>query len=268
MLSINASGLLESCQSRSRKTKYYSIKERKMETKEIVYFEKRDRQNIDEMVKIARKRAEDAGVKTVVIAWSTGYTFNKFREIARNSDFNIVAFTNPRGASFPIFIQPTDSNETKKRKEEQLSKGITELPAAITDELREEYEKEGIKVGYLMPDFFNLKTTLSENADYRDARAQLATFGVPAGLDLLDLDTGVDLSPLNMMSQGFRVSIGCAILAVKNGLVPEGETVLAIAGMSTAVILQVSSEPGMCLVREIIGFERTRPEDVHIRYRK
>jgi len=231
-------------------------KEKRMEVREIVYFEKPERHNTDQMVKIVKKRMEESGIQTVVIAWSSGYTFRKFREITKGTKINIVAVTNPKGGSFPIVIRSTDSAESRKWKEEQLEKGITEIPVSISEETRNELEKEGVKVCYLMPDYFNFKTILAEDENYRIARAKLTIFGLPSHLDLLDVDAGADLSPLNMMSQGVRVSVGCAIIAVKNGLIPEGTTVLTMAGTASAVILQVSANPRKCYIKEIIGYER------------
>jgi hypothetical protein len=227
-----------------------------MEIREMFYFEKPERKNTDEMVKIAKKRLEETGIKTVVIAWSTGYTLRKFQEVSQGMQLNIVTVTNPKGGSFPITIRPTDKEETRIWKEKQLKSGITEIPMSISDELRKELESQGIKVAYLMPDYLNLKTINQENPDYRGARAKAAIFGLPPHLDLTDLDVGADLSPLNMMSQGVRISIGLAILAVKNGLVPEGTTVLTMAGTASATILQVSANPRNCYIREILGFER------------
>ena len=40
--------------------------------KEILYFDKPDRTNSDEMVKFAKKRMDDLGVRNAVIVWSSG----------------------------------------------------------------------------------------------------------------------------------------------------------------------------------------------------
>jgi hypothetical protein len=219
--------------------------------KEILYFDKPDRTNSDEMVNFAKKRMLESGIKTAVIAWSSGYTVRKFMEAAKGSGLNIVTVTNPKDEDLPVGTKVKDSDNTK-------FKG----PVSITAEIRAELEKQGVKVGYLMPDIFNLKTTFWLKDEYRAARAKMVRLGFPENVDLLDLDVGADLSPLNMISQGLRVGVGCAILAVKNGLVPEGETVVTMAGTSTAAILQVSANPRKCVIKELIGFERGRSETV------
>ena len=229
--------------------------------KEIMYFDKPDRANTDEMVKFAKKRMDDLGIRNAVIVYSSGYTMTKFREVIKGKKgLNVIAVTNPSPNSpakgtMPVIIRDTDSPEVRKRKEEQLKQGITEISVTISDETREELEKEGIKVRYLNDDLIlgeplNLTNT---NATRRDLLAQ---FGFPRHLRPLDIDAGWDLSILTIISQGFRVCVGCTVLCVKSGLIKEGDLTLAIGGMSTGLILRASADPRTCLVKEIIGFER------------
>jgi len=89
--------------------------------KEILYFDKPDRTNSDEMVKFAKKRMDDLGVRNVVIVWSSGYTMRKFQEVVKGEKLNIVAVTNPSPNSpakgtMPIIIRDTDNEETRKQK--------------------------------------------------------------------------------------------------------------------------------------------------------
>jgi hypothetical protein len=229
--------------------------------KEIMYFDGMDRKNTDEMVKFARKRMDDLGIKNVVVVWGSGYTMNKFREeIKGEKGLNVIAVTNPSPHSpakgtMPIIIRDTDSPEVKKRKEEQLAQGITEIYVTILDDVREELEKEGIRVRYLNDELIlgeplNLTDT---NATRRDI---LKPFGIPEHLRPLDIDAGEDLSLLTIISQGMRVCVGCTVLCVKSGLIKEGELTLAIGGVSTGLILRASAVARNCLVKEIIGFER------------
>ena len=220
-----------------------------------------DRKNTDEMVKFATKRMDDMGIKNVVVVWSSGYTLNKFREeIKGRKDLNVIAVTNPSPHSpakgtMPIIVRPNDSPEVKKRKEEQLAQGITEIYVTITDPIKEELEGEGIKVRYLNDDLIlgeplNLTGT---NATRRDL---LKPFGIPDHLRPLDIDAGEDMSLLTIFSQGMRVCVGCTVLAVKSELIPEGELTLALGGVCTGVILKAAPVVKDCLVREVIGFER------------
>src|SRR4030042_5520922 len=167
--------------------------------KEIMYFDGMDRKNTNEMVKFAAKRMDEMGIKNVVVVWSSGYTLNKFREeIKGRKDLNVIAVTNPSPHSpakgtMPIVIRPNDSPEVKKRKEEQLAQGITEIYVKITDDIKEELEAEGIKVRYLNDELIlgeplNLTGTKATRRDF------LKPFGIPDHLRPLDIDAGEDRS--------------------------------------------------------------------------
>jgi hypothetical protein len=229
--------------------------------KEIMYFDKPDRENTDEMVKFAKKRMDDLGIRNAVIVYSSGYTMTKFREVIKGEKgLNVIAVTNPSPHSLakgtmPVVIRDNDTPEARKRKEELLKQGITETSVTISDEVREELEKEGIKVRYLNDELIlgeplNLTNTNSTRRDL------LAQFGFPSHIRPLDIDAGCDLSILTIISQGVRVCVGCTVLCVKSGFIEEGDLTLAIGGISTGLILRASADPRTCLVREIIGFER------------
>ncbi|MBN2074312.1 MAG: hypothetical protein JW762_02050 [Dehalococcoidales bacterium] len=229
--------------------------------KEIMYFDGMDRKNTDEMVKFATQRMDDMGIKNVVVVWSSGYTINKFREgIKGRTDLNVIAVTNPSPHSpakgtMPIIVRDNDSPEVKKRKEEQIAQGITEIYVTITDPIKEELESEGIKVRYLNDDLI-LGEPLNLTGRNATRRDLLKPFGIPDHLRPLDIDAGEDMSLLTIFSQGMRVCVGCTVLAVKSELIPEGELTLALGGVCTGVILKAAPVVKDCLVREVIGFER------------
>jgi len=239
------------------------MREKKMVVKEILYFDKSERSNTDVMVPFAKKRMEELGIRHVVIVWGSGYTLNKFLEATKDTKdkLNIVAVANPsphsisRGA-MPIVVRSTDNEETRKRKEEQLKKGITETSATISDETKAELEKKGIKVCYLNDDIYLGEYEWGGEPAAR--REKLAAFMPEFLTDIgpLDTDAGLQLKVYTIISQGFRVALGCTILAVKAGFIPDGETVLAIGGTSTALVLRAGPKIYTCLVKEIIGFER------------
>ncbi|MBN1188121.1 MAG: hypothetical protein JXA46_00060 [Dehalococcoidales bacterium] len=225
--------------------------------KEVLYFDTPERRNTDEILSISIRRAEELRIHHAVIAWSSGYTAMKFLEMSRNlqNKINLTVVTNAKGAIMPFIISQADNAETRKWKEEQISKGILGTFISITDETRRELEKEGVKV-YYVPDYLNVGEPLALRNEQAARRAKLAPFGVAEHLRPLDIDAGVDLSLLTVISQGFRVCFGCTLLAVKNGLIPEGELVLTIAGKATALIILSGPEAKTCLVKEILGFER------------
>jgi hypothetical protein len=233
-----------------------------MTIKEIMYFDKPDKKNADELVKFAVKRMDEMGIKNVVVAWSSGYTVRKFLEVVGpdRKDLNIVAGTNPSPHSISrgrqlIIIRPNDKPETRKWKQDMLDKGITEMSDTISDEVKAELESKGVKVSYLNDDLY-LGEPLALGKEQDSRRSRLEPFGLARWVRPLDIHSGGDLSIFTTISQGFRVCVGCVIVAVKNGFIPEGATVLAMAGRSTAIIVRAGSKPKTTIIKEILGFER------------
>lgn len=207
-------------------------KAKKVEIKEIMYFDRPGRTNTDKMIEFITGKIEGLGVKHVMIAWSSGYTLRKFTEAAKNLElaFDITVITNPEGGT------------------------IGGKSVSINAETREQLEKKGIKVCYLNDDL-KLGEPVSPDPQQKKMRDMLLPW-LPAHIDPLSLEVGVDLSILLMLSQGFRVCVGCLVLAVKHGLIPEGERVLCLSGLATALVLRAGLTPRSCYVEEILGFER------------
>jgi hypothetical protein len=203
-----------------------------IEIKEIMYFEKPGMKNIDPMIDFVAGKIKSLKVKHVMIAWSSGYTLKRFLEATKNlkPKLNIAVVTNPKGGM------------------------IGNRKVSIDDATREELDKKGIKVCYLNDDF-HLGEPMSPDPQQKRMRDMLLPW-VPAHIDPLSMDAGMDLSLLLILSQGFRVCVGCLVLAVKHGLIPEGERVLCLAGKATALLLQSGKTARTCYVKEILGFER------------
>ncbi len=206
-------------------------KDNNTEIKEIIYFEKPRRSNTDTMIEFVTGKIETLGLHHVMIAWSSGYTLRKFLEATKNLKLklDIAAVTNPKGGT------------------------IGARNVSIDDATREELEKKGIKVCYLNDDL-HLGEPAAPNPHQKFLRDMLLPW-LPAHIDPLSLDVGVDLSLFLTLSQGFRVCVGCLVLAVKHGLIPEGERVLCLAGQATALVLQAGSTARTCYVKEILAYE-------------
>ena len=205
-----------------------------MSKKEILFFDQPLRRaNTDEMVAFSLERIKELGVKTVVIAWDSGYSLYKFLEHSEKEklDLNIVVVTNPKGG--------------------HLRGRLVSVP----EETRLELKKKGIQTCYLK-DYFNLGEPLDLEDNMKVRRDKLAAFGIPSHIRPMDIDVETDLSLLTIISQGFRVCVGITVLAVKNGFIPKGEYVLALAGVSTGLIVRASSKARGCLVKEILGYDR------------
>jgi len=95
-----------------------------MEAK-TVYFDKLGRDNTDEVLRIARQRAEELGIKTVLVASTTGNTAVKATDVLQG--LRVIAVTHFAGYRGP------DSQEfTEKNREIVESKGGTILTTTHT----------------------------------------------------------------------------------------------------------------------------------------
>jgi hypothetical protein len=243
-----------------------------METREIRYFDEPGPSNTESLLELAGKRVEELGIKTVVIASQAGVTVKKFLRMTTGLDCSIVAVTNPKGGHLNITVMYDKYKESKRIKQEYEKKGISHFPVWISDEDRADFEKAGVKVLYI-PDYLNIgdprglsdETTLSDmDLEWKTRRAKLKPF-IPDDLRPLDVEAGADLSLLTIISQGFRVLLGVTVAAVNHSLVPEGETILSIAGTGfagggadTAAILRAGKTAKGCLVKEILGFPKQK----------
>ncbi len=206
-------------------------KDDNIKIKEIMYFERPRRSNTDALLEFFVKKIETLDLHHVMIAWDSGYTLHKFLKATKNLKLklDITTVTNPKGGT------------------------IGGRSVSIDDATREELEKKGIKVCYLNDDL-QLGEPASPSPHQKFLRDMLLPW-VPAHIDPLSMDAGVDLSLFLTLSQGFRVCVGCLVLAVKHGLIPEGERVLCLAGQATAIVLQAGKTARTCYVKEILGYE-------------
>jgi len=229
--------------------------------KQILYFDKSEKSNSDEMVKFAVKRLEEGDVKNVVVVWSSGYTMTRFLEASKGLKLNnVIAVTNPGPHSpqrgmMPVVVTDRDNPAMRKMKEDMIKKGVTETFVSISDEKKAELEKQGAKVVYLV-DWFDLGEPLALTSSWSSRRDIAARFGIGRHVRPLDIDAGTDLSLYTCISQGVRVCVGCSIVAVHNGALPEGELTLALGGRSTGIILQSGATGKTTIIKEILGFER------------
>lgn len=201
------------------------------EIKEILYFDKPHRLNTDTMLEFLMNRLEDLDVKHVMIAWSSGYTLYKFLKTIKNAGLklDVTTVTNPKGGT------------------------IGGRSVSIDDETREKLEKQDVKVCYLNDDL-RLGEPMSPSPQQKVMRDMLLPW-MPAHIDPLSLDVGWDTSLLLIVSQGFRVCVGCLALAVKHGMIPAGERVLCLSGMATACVMEADASPRKCYVKELLSYE-------------
>lgn len=107
-----------------------------------VYFEKPGRVNTDEVLRIARKRAEDLGIKTIVVASTTGTTAVRAVEVFRG--MKVVAVSHSAGFTHGS-PQPNVQKFTLKNREIVEGKGGTVLTtthafAGVSRAIRNKYK--------------------------------------------------------------------------------------------------------------------------------
>ena len=95
-----------------------------MEAK-IVYFDEPGRQNTDEVLRLAKRRAKELGIKTILVASTTGDTALKAMEVFKGARIVAVShFTGMRGPNIQEF--------TEENRQKLLSAGVPLLTATHT----------------------------------------------------------------------------------------------------------------------------------------
>jgi hypothetical protein len=95
-----------------------------MEAK-IVYFDEPGRQNTDEVLRLAKRRAKELGIKTILVASTTGDTALKAMEVFKGA--RIVAVSHFTGMRAPNTQEFTEENRQKL-----LSAGVPLLTTTHT----------------------------------------------------------------------------------------------------------------------------------------
>ena len=78
---------------------------------ETIYFDGKGKQYTEETLKLAKKRAEELGIKNIVIASSTGYSGVLASEIFK--DYNLVISAGMMGFTKPNVLRITDEHKEK-----------------------------------------------------------------------------------------------------------------------------------------------------------
>jgi hypothetical protein len=95
-----------------------------MEAK-IVYFDEPGRKNTDEVLRLAKRRAEELGLKTILVASTTGDTALEAMEVFKGARIVVVShFTGMKGPNIQEF--------TEENRQKLLSAGVPLLTATHT----------------------------------------------------------------------------------------------------------------------------------------
>jgi hypothetical protein len=143
-----------------------------------VYFPKPGVENTDETFRIARKRAEELGIKTILVASTTGKTAVKAMEMLKG--MRIIIVTRCMG-----FLQPDTQDFTEENRKIVQSKGAIMISAAhafggISRSMRQGEITQGAQATYVVGDI--IASTLRIFGQGTKVACEIATMAADAGL--------------------------------------------------------------------------------------
>ncbi len=193
------------------------------QSKSIFYFDVCGQVNTEKTLELAIQRARELGIKKLIVASESGLSALKALEALRNTGIDLIVVTSAAGT------------EVEKTVIGDLQIGIPDK--AIWTKL----EKSGAQIVRATDPFFNIGAALEQRGT-------------------LTLATLVRLV-LRILSSGVAVCVGATLMATDNGILSDGEEVVAVAGswvgLDTAVVVQAANsvdffKRGAVQVKEII----------------
>ncbi len=193
------------------------------ELKDVFYFNVCGQVNTEKTLKLAVQRAHQLDIKKLIVASETGLSALKAAEILRGSGINLIVVTSASGTK----IENTIIGD--------LSIGIPDK--AIWNRL----EENGARIIRATDPLYNIGADLERKS-------------VPTLATLIRLCLG-------MISSGTAVCVTATLMATDNGVLSEGEEVVAVAGswvgLDTALVVRVANsinllKAGAMQIREII----------------
>jgi len=193
------------------------------ESKNVFYFNTCGEINTEKTLELALERARELGITKVVVASETGLSALKAADLLRDSGTDLIVVTSAAGTRIKKTI-------------------IGDLKIGIPDrKVWDRLEKSGAKIVRATDPLYNIGADLEHK-------------GVPTLATLIR-------TCFKMISSGTAVCVTAALMATDNGLLREGEEVVAVAGswvgLDTALVAQAANsvsllKTGSLQVREII----------------
>jgi len=192
-------------------------------SKSIFYFNVCGQVNTEKTLKLAIERVCELGIKNIVVASETGLSALKAAAMLRDSGMSLIVVTSAANTKVEKTI-------------------IGDLRIGIPDEkIWNQLEKSGVRIVRATDPMYNIGAALEHK-------------GVPT------LSTLIRLC-LKMISSGTAVCVTAVLMATDNGLLREGEEVVAVAGswvgLDTALVVRATNSVnllrvGAMEIREII----------------
>jgi hypothetical protein len=219
---------------------------------ETIYFERPGPINTEKTLELAKIRAEELGIKHIIVPSISGDSVFKAIKIFKNSSVQIVCVSNPPRyyniSDLKRWITYSEIPELSKMIEDWERKGVTKVSASIPEEIAEELRKLGVRVVRGASPF--------QGADFS---LKLALGGITIG--------EVIILSLRLLSPGLVVAIESTIKAADEGAIPIDKEVISTGGtekgLDTAIVIKPSisfkvfDEIDGLEVREIICKPRT-----------
>lgn len=193
------------------------------ELKNIFYFDVCGQINTEETLKLAIQRAHELNIKKLVVASETGLSALKAAEMLQDSGINLTVVTSAAGTRIENTI-------------------IGDLRIGIPDrKIWDQLEKKGAEIVRATDPLYNIGAALEHK-------------GIPTIATLIRLC-------LKMISSGTAVCVTATLMATDNGVLREGEEVIAVAGswigLDTALVVRATNsvnllKAGSMQIREII----------------
>lgn len=193
------------------------------ESKDIFYFDVCGQVNTEQTLKLVIQRVEELNIKKIIVASETGLSALRAVELLQGSEIGLIVVTSAAGTKIENTV-------------------IGSLRIGIPDkEIWEKLEESGVKIVRATDPLYNIGAALEHR-------------GVPT------LATFIRMC-LRVISSGTAVCVTAVLMATDNGVLSEGEEVVAVAGswigLDTALIVRASNsvnlfKPGAMQVKEII----------------
>jgi len=221
----------------------------------IRYFERPGPVNTRQTLECCKRRAQELGVDTVVLASLRGQSAAMALEVFEGAGLRVVAVTIPPGAFWVVDSLKNDIwidiPEFVAQKEEWEKAGLDRVRMDMDEETVDRLTRSGVTVVRGTIPFYGIGTSLT------------ARFG---GMNYEQHFT----EALRLFSGGTIVCVEVTLMAADAGVIPAGEEVVVVAGTSmgldTALVMRPSTsltfaDPESGLeIREIIAMPREKPK--------
>jgi len=191
--------------------------------KDIFYFDMCGEVNTEKTLELAIRRARELNIKKLVVASETGLSALKAASMLRNSGINLIVVTSAAGTKVENTV-------------------IGDLKIGIPDKkIWDELEEKGVRIVRGTDSFHNIGAAFESNR-------------IPTMATLVRMC-------FRMISAGTGVCVTTVLMATDNGLLTEGEDVVAAAGswvgLDTALVLRAANsvnffKAGAMQIREMI----------------